>query len=181
MFPPDHNALPEDSLAFSVRNHQTAWSTDPNVRYLKATLPTGEIIGMAKWYLLLDPDSPGNPWDLEFPANSNSDLCRYFFGSLNAAREEKLKGQRHMLMAILAVLPEYQRMGIGNKLLKWGLDKADEEQVDCWIDASPYGLGLYKKFGWKEVGNLDVELDKWGGENGKTERTVHMIRPPKVL
>lgn len=64
--------------------------------------------------------------------------------------------------------------------MEWGLQEADREGVECWIDSSPFGLGLYKKFGWKEVGYLDVDLGRWGGEAGKVRRTVHMVRSPVV-
>jgi GNAT superfamily N-acetyltransferase len=172
MFP----ASPVSSLG--VRNHQKAWSTDPNTRYLKAALPDGTIIGMAKWYLFLDPPARPDPWAMEFAPNAHVELGRYFFGAVNAARDAKLGGKRHMLMATLVVLPEYQRMGVGHELLRWGLAKADEEQVECWIDASPAGLGLYKKFGWVEVGHLDLDLKDWRGGESKVSRTVHLVRPP---
>ena len=39
-------------------------------------------------------------------------------------------------MQILATLPEYQRKGIGSKLLQWGCEKADEagvESCELWF------------------------------------------------
>ena len=71
-------------------------------------------------------------------------------------------------------------MGVGNALLESGLREADKEGVDTWIDSSPQGSGLYKKLGWKEVGGIDIDLGRWGGEKGKIRRTVCMVRPPKV-
>lgn len=38
---------------------------------------------------------------------------------------------------ILAIVPEYQRKGAGTKLLRWGLDKADEAGVPAYLEASP--------------------------------------------
>lgn len=178
MFPPSPkpNRAPSE---LNIRNHQKAWSTDPTVRYLKATLSDGKIVGMAKWNFFLDPTVPQHPWQMELPPNTNQELCEHYFGSLDKARNEAMAGKKHILMAILCVSPEYQRMGIGGKLLEWGLQQADREGVECWIDSSPFGLGLYKKFGWKEVGYLDIELGKWGGEQGKVRRTVHMVRQPR--
>jgi GNAT superfamily N-acetyltransferase len=182
MYPPDAAGLPAGLIARSMRNHRTALETDTNARYLKAALPDGTIIGMAKWYIFPDAVAAAetDPWALEYTVNSNVGLCRFFFGSMNSARRERLGKERHMLMATLVVAPEYQRMGIGMKLLEWGLQKADEEQLNCWIDASPFGLGLYKKVGWKEVGKLNVDLGQFGGEEGKVRTTVHMVRAPKA-
>jgi len=48
--------------------------------------------------------------------------------------------------------------------LEWGLEKADREEVEAWIEASPAGKGLHEKMGWKEVGFVDLEMGMWGGE-----------------
>lgn len=71
-----------------------------------------------------------------------------------------MKGEKHFWLQILCVDPEHQRMGIGAKLLEWGVQGADDQGVKCWIEASPFGKGLYKKYGWEEVGLLDVDVRK---------------------
>ena len=177
MFPP--NPSTPENFATTVRNHEKAWSTSPNAKYLKAARPDGKIIGMAKWHLFLDPASTENPWDVELPPTANIALYNRFFGDLNAVRVKWLGGKRHILMAILAVDPEYQRMGVGHELLRWGLDLADEEQVETWIDASAAGHPLYKQFGWEDVGKVDIDLGPWGGEP-KVSSVINMIRPPKT-
>lgn len=48
-------------------------------------------------------------------------------------------------LAYLAVLPSHGRRGIGQKLLRWGLERADEEDRSIYISASVQGVGLYKK------------------------------------
>ena len=63
-------------------------------------------------------------------------------------------------------------------MLKWGLEIADEKEVECWIDASPMALGLHKRLRWVEVDHVDVDLGKYGGEEGKMDRTVCSIRKP---
>jgi GNAT superfamily N-acetyltransferase len=115
---------------------------------------------------------------MDFPENANLELCEHYFGLLDDAMNEAMAGKRHFLMAILVVSPEYQRMGVGKALLESGLREADKEQVETWIDSLLQGLGLYKKLGWKEVGNIDIDLGKWGGEKGKIRRIVCMVRPP---
>ena len=164
----------------SVLNHQKIWATDPTAHYLKASLPDGKIIGMAVWHFLLDGTEPMRLWDMEMPPNTNREFADYFFGGANRTRKVAMAGKRHFLMLVLCVNPEYQRMGVGGKLLEWGLAEADREGVECWIDASPFGLGLYKKHGWKEVGYLDADLTKWGLEEGTPlHRMVHLVRQPK--
>lgn len=95
------------NMALSQAVHERAFATDPNARYLKASLADGTIVGLAKWYFLLDEKAQGDPWKVEFPADSGVNVALYdaFFGSLNRAREAVLGGKRHMLMAILAIDP----------------------------------------------------------------------------
>jgi len=60
-------------------------------------------------------------------------MVEWFFGKLDDARNKGLEGKKHALMALLAIKPEYQRIGLGTKLLQWGLRKCDEEGLDCWV------------------------------------------------
>lgn len=89
-----------------------------------------------------------------------------------------MRGQAYIFMRLLVVLPSFQNRGIGTRLLRWGLEHADQFDVKAWIDASPAGLGLYQKLGWEEVGRLVVELEEWGGKEGERDVTVSMVREP---
>jgi GNAT superfamily N-acetyltransferase len=180
IFPLSAETKPGQRKAVKVHNHQEAWSTDPSSRYFKACLPDGKIVGFAKWKVYPENSEPEVPWwETRLPLNANKELCAFYFGGVNRAREEAMKQRSHFKLVILAVLPEYQRMGVGSKLLGCGLQEADREGVECWIDSSPFGLGLYMRFGWQEVGGFDVDLGKWGGEEGKVSRTVYLVRQPQ--
>ncbi|KAE9364463.1 hypothetical protein N431DRAFT_489024 [Stipitochalara longipes BDJ] len=169
-----------------VASRQTnVFRTDPTALYFKASLPSGQIIGMAKWNLFKSA-GPHFPWPTSgFASDANLELLDWFFGSLDEKRNafmdqrEGVKERGYLYMAILGVDPKFQRMGVGKKLLEWGLEKADREGIECWIEASPAGKPLYEKFGWREVGFTDVELKKWGwkGEDeDEVTRTVSMFR-----
>jgi GNAT superfamily N-acetyltransferase len=45
---------------------------------------------------------------------------------------------------ILFVHPDYRRQGIGSRLLKWGMDKADDMAVEMFLDSTPEGKPLYE-------------------------------------
>lgn len=56
-----------------------------------------------------------------------------------------------------AILPEFQRKGIGNKILAWAYDRADVEQVPIFADASRKGISLYLKTGFELIGSVKLK------------------------
>lgn len=52
---------------------------------------------------------------------------------------------------MLGVHPSYKGKGLGSKLLKWGLERADAEGLEVYLSASPEGKPLYEKFGFRIV------------------------------
>lgn len=51
-------------------------------------------------------------------------------------------------MELLFTDPEYGRKGCGSMILQHGLELADRDGLPSYIDASPMGAPLYRKFGW---------------------------------
>jgi hypothetical protein len=59
-------------------------------------------------------------------------------------------------------------------MLQWGCDLADQLFLPSWVEASPAGSALYRKFGYREVevsGEGDVQ-----GSTMKREAQVHSIQ-----
>lgn len=48
----------------------------------------------------------------------------------------------------LGVSPRYQRQGVGKYLLSWGIEKADEESMPSYLEASARGRPLYESAGF---------------------------------
>jgi len=74
-----------------------------------------------------------------------------------------------LVLEILATLPDHQGQGAASRLLRWGLDRADEEDVECYIEAAPDAEAIYARFGWEKVETFTVI----------GHPTTLMIRPPK--
>ncbi|THY28296.1 hypothetical protein D6D01_03925 [Aureobasidium pullulans] len=68
--------------------------------------------------------------------------------------------------------PDYQRRGIGSMMLQWGSDLADQLFLPSWVEASPAGNFLYRKFGYK-----DVEVNESGEMQGSTMRREARVLP----
>ncbi|RAL59025.1 hypothetical protein DID88_009054 [Monilinia fructigena] len=82
---------------------------------------------------------------------------------------------------ILVVHPNYQRLGIGTRLLEQGIQFADAKGLQTVLGASPWGIGLYRKYGFVDVHVMDIRLDEYEGGEGMG-RTSHVImrRPSRV-
>ncbi|UJR19831.1 hypothetical protein I4U23_022964 [Adineta vaga] len=72
---------------------------------------------------------------------------------------------RYWELDALATLPAYQRMGLGSRLVKWGLDmietavKEKSGEVDgAYLVASPAGSSTYRKAGFVEIGEQFVNM-----------------------
>ncbi|KAJ5226060.1 hypothetical protein N7468_007285 [Penicillium chermesinum] len=73
----------------------------------------------------------------------------------------------------LGVSPRFQRQGIGRQLLHWGIDKADEEKMPCFLEASERGRPLYESAGF-------ITYD-WQVLNGGEIKNSVMKREPQLL
>jgi Acetyltransferase (GNAT) domain len=45
--------------------------------------------------------------------------------------------------------------GAGGMLMKWGVERANEDGVECYLDANPDGKPVYEKYGFKEIETVE--------------------------
>ena len=133
---------------------------DPNAHFVCVVDTDTEpktVVAYAKWNSPAAPVAGELP---EWPAGSDHDIANHFFGNLISRHVKIMEGRKHWYLELVATRPEYQGKGAGGKLLRWGIDKADEEGTETYLEASPDGKPIYEHFGFKEVDRLVVELKK---------------------
>ena len=81
------------------------------------------------------------------------------------------------MLDILHVLPLHQRNGAGTALIDWGLEMADKESLECYVETSPAAHSACVKKGFRHVAEMRIQLGKYK-EGYKDYRHVVMIRPP---
>jgi GNAT superfamily N-acetyltransferase len=82
-------------------------------------------------------------------------LAERFFREQNE-RHVKYMGQReHWYLEAICTRPEGKGKGVGSGLLTWGVDRADANGCEAYLEASPEGRPLFEKFGWRVLERLE--------------------------
>ncbi|PKY07114.1 acyl-CoA N-acyltransferase [Aspergillus campestris IBT 28561] len=123
----------------------------PSTRVFKAVDDaTGKVAGYAVWAL------PGcaHAGDDEmppFPAECDAGLCERFFGAMDEMMDVVMCGvEGFYYLKMLATRPEYRGQGIASRLLRWGMERAEEEKVPVFLSSSPAGKSVYERAGFEE-------------------------------
>nr|POE88075.1 hypothetical protein CFP56_11304 [Quercus suber] len=129
-----------------------ATRSQPWTTFIKVYDPaTGEIVGMSKWNLYRGKmpeyvkDST-NYWPSETERLIYEFKGQEFMKTRNAYIEQT--NAELVSLDILAVDPRYQRMGVGDLMVKWGIEEADRQGVEAVVESSRFGKGLYMKNGF---------------------------------
>ncbi|KAI2625648.1 hypothetical protein GGR54DRAFT_637427 [Hypoxylon sp. NC1633] len=109
---------------------------------------TGDIASGALWNIYREnpfAESQNLPatW---FPNDGSRDFAEQLIERHGQPRAEV--GQRpHLYLFILFTHPKYRRRGSAQRVLDWGIKKADELGLELFLDATPMGRPLYEKNG----------------------------------
>ncbi|KAL2202521.1 hypothetical protein CC79DRAFT_1159384 [Sarocladium strictum] len=157
---------------------------EPNTLFLAATVQSPDnpseriIVGHAIWVQLSAVDGHGDKpvenlgeaVDLEllFPGDEKTQrLCVQAERGLHACRKQTVKDKAGdaqpacFVLDMCVVHPDFQRKGIAQKLVQWGLDEAERRGgLEALTEASVMGYGAYKKLGFQKVCEVDFMMDE---------------------
>jgi GNAT superfamily N-acetyltransferase len=97
------------------------------------------------------------------------------------------RGKRHILCKALFTEPSFQGQGMGNALVEYGNQLADQAGLPVFLQGSPFGYPIYSKHGFEIVQYLDMDLREWapnakGNDRGYGNyRFRYMLRLPRTL
>jgi predicted N-acetyltransferase YhbS len=66
-----------------------------------------------------------------------------------------------------------QKLGVGSRMMKWGLSNAEERRLSIMTEASPEGAAFYERHGLKKLGDWVVIMPV----PSDTIKLVVMCRP----
>lgn len=174
--------------------------SDPTWQHIKAVdKETGVVAAWASWNtptdeqirerdekavaMIVDSEKSTVKGDFDFPPG----LPIYVQQDTEKWLEKWTCGKRHMLCKALFTEPSFQRRGIGNALVKYGNQLADQAGLPIFLQGSPFGYPIYAKHGFETVQYLDVDLRKWA-PNAQSDdkgygnyRFRYMVRLPLTL
>ncbi|KAF7877430.1 hypothetical protein EAF04_001107 [Stromatinia cepivora] len=102
----------------------------------------GKIVGYARWFMPVDSEMAG---------------CKA------ECKQRDYDAERDMLLDLCFVDPEYQRLGIGNILLRWGMEIADKRGGKICLVSTPQARKFYEKGGWVVRKSSEIDLESYGG------------------
>lgn len=151
--------------------------SEPSAHWLKAIHPsTNRIAGFCKWVA----PKPGQQPDTSLPTwpeDADARLCDETFGAWAKAHVDLMGSRGHWYLELVATDPKFQGQGAGSLMLGYGSQRADDEGVEAYLEASPEAVGLYERFGFREAGRTDTWVENERVE-GCWYRNLFMLRPP---
>ncbi|MCJ1417685.1 hypothetical protein MMC32_004029 [Xylographa parallela] len=160
--------LPYYTLLHEKRFH------DPRTEVYKLTDPaTGAILASVCWTLVpgdedaraggadasLEPSSPPLP----LPPGVNAEFIAKIVAKMGEV-DALMGGRRHFAINALFVAESHQGKGLASQLVRACVAKADAVGLPTFLVSFPGAHGFYYRFGFRDVGTLDVELrDAVGG------------------
>ncbi|KAH0018093.1 hypothetical protein KCU78_g7307, partial [Aureobasidium melanogenum] len=158
-------------------------SGQPNTVHLKATVPDPRnpgkrlMAGIAIWAQLSMVDGMGDKpstdvstavnLDELYPGNETEQrFLRQGFASFVSQRVKTLEEKATtsspatFSLDLCVVDPDFQRRGIANKLVEWGLEEAKNRGgLESTTEGSAMGRFVYQKLGFKPVQEVDYVVD----------------------
>jgi GNAT superfamily N-acetyltransferase len=133
---------------------------------------------MALWDIYLTP-SPWRKPEISWLEGKDRARAEALVSPLWTAREKMWLDQRYIYCHVVAVHPDYQRKGIGQLLMKYGICVAQESKLPMYIESSKEAVRLYEKIGCRRLKERVVHKADYlysGDVNSTAEdRTVELF------
>ncbi|KLJ09486.1 hypothetical protein EMPG_15102 [Blastomyces silverae] len=117
------------------------------------------------------------------PPGAHPELFTELRRQMVARRKKYLDEEKDYVLELIATSPAFERQGHASRLLKWGIEKADAENARVFLEATPAGLPLYERLGWRTVDTIRIKLADYGidaeGDGGGYAILHIMIRDPQ--
>jgi hypothetical protein len=157
----------EKRLQFHMSKQRGRFLGDHSASYLKVVNEdTEEIVSMARWHYYPNGYSyeEGIGWEihspvegLPFPPEMNVALHNFILSARDAERKKWMaKGKPCWILMHLVTRTSQRGRGAASMLIDWGVEKAREDNIPAYLEASVLGRPVYEKHGFQQIGELMV-------------------------
>ncbi|KAL9003985.1 MAG: hypothetical protein Q9188_003170 [Gyalolechia gomerana] len=134
---------------------QLAWhKDDPTSTWLKVVdKESGKVVGGAQWNVYLEnpyPDGVEHTDAFWWPEGEGRKYASMALEQWYTPRGKRMN-KPHILLNICFVHPAHRRRGVGSLLVSWGVQRADELDLEVFIEAVEPGVPLYLKHGFRVI------------------------------
>ncbi|KAF2268655.1 hypothetical protein CC78DRAFT_565162 [Lojkania enalia] len=153
----------DDSIAESKERFWNFHQSDSGSNwYYVEYVPTGKAVGCAQWEVRLEnpfPNGPPNltaPW---WPNGEHREFCELILNQVYKPRAHWMT-RPHLALNWMAVHPAHRRRGVGSLLMQVGIQRADQLNLEAWMEASVMGKPVYEKFGFRSLFKMAFDTEK---------------------
>jgi len=157
--------------------------SDPTATFLKVTdTITGEIIGGARWQVYTEKPELKHA-EVDWWEGEDKEYAEFVLNILHRGRFEKTAAEgpylcellcsadfifccltMHPVLDVIFTDPKHQHRGAGSKLVKWGVDRADELGVEAFLESTRFGRHMYEQNGFQITESVTFQVpEKWAG------------------
>ncbi|KAL6710961.1 hypothetical protein ACN47E_006836 [Coniothyrium glycines] len=141
-------------------------------------LSTGCAVGCAQWVISqTNPFIEGTPkltapW---WPEGEYRKFCESVLNQVYRPRASWMT-RPHCALNWMAIHPNHRLRGLGSLLMKVGIARAVELDLECWMEASAMGKPLYEKFGFQSLFKIAFDNEKVGASD-EWRKCAHEMTP----
>jgi GNAT superfamily N-acetyltransferase len=108
------------------------------------------------------------------PPELRVDVLMALLTPMRDAQREIMGSRPYFMLNTLCTDPQHQKRGAASIMLKWGMEKADELDLETYLDSSQVARPIYEKLGFEFLKWVEFDRVPWGGEG--VDRYGCMVR-----
>lgn len=150
-------------------NHVQEWWETSQTQYTLKCVDTesNRIVGMAIFDIYTAP-SDWKRGEISWLQGKEREQAEALISPLWEVREKLWLNEKYIYGHVIAVHPEYQRKGVGEKIFRYGITISQNTGLPIYIESSKDGVRFYEKMGCRRLKeNLKPSLQSIKSVEGK--------------
>lgn len=147
-----------------VAYHQAAKVKSPfegreiqTIKIMDTSTPDQPIVAFASWKFR----RVQNVREPVRPEGSDFGFVENYRKRMAAIVAKNYNPETDIELLLIRTLPSYQKQGLGDMLVKWGIQQGEKMGKRIFLVASPEAKPLYEKNGFVSVGEVRMDLQEW--------------------